>query len=60
LFCSDRLDARWFLVKGLLVMDSTSVLCSFNLVPISCHVASLSWQEPEEELMIYTSFDEGL
>jgi len=32
LFCSDRLDARWFLVKGLLVMDSTSVLCSFNLV----------------------------
>ena len=33
LFCSDRLDARWPLVKGLLVMDSTSVLCSFNLVP---------------------------
>jgi len=33
LFCSDRLDARWFLVKGLLVMDSTSVLCSFSLVP---------------------------
>ena len=32
-FYSDRLDARWFLVKGLLVMDSTSVLCSFNLVP---------------------------
>ena len=26
-------DARWFLVKGLLVMDSTSVLCFFNLVP---------------------------
>ena len=25
LFCSDRLDARWFLMKGLLVMDSTSV-----------------------------------
>jgi len=33
LFCSDRRDARWFPVKGLLVMDSTSVLCSFNLVP---------------------------
>ena len=28
LFCSDRLDARWPMVKGLLVMDSTSVLCS--------------------------------
>jgi len=26
-------DARWFLVKRLLVMDFTSVLCSFNLVP---------------------------
>jgi len=35
LFYSDRLDARWFLVKGLLVMDSISVLCSFNLVPPS-------------------------
>jgi len=33
LFCSDRLDARWFLLKGLLVMDSTPVLCSFNQVP---------------------------
>ena len=33
LFYSDRLDARWFLVKSLLVMDSTPVLCSFNLVP---------------------------
>jgi len=32
LFCSDRLDARWFLVKDLLIMDSTSVLCSFSLV----------------------------
>jgi len=39
LYCSDRLDARWFPVKSLLIMDSTCGLRSFNLpnfLPVKC------------------------
>jgi len=37
-----RLDACWLLVKGLLVIDYTSVLCSFNLHRESKKCATLT------------------
>jgi len=49
LFCSERLDARWFLVKSLLVMASTSVLCSFSLV-----LTFATWAPPYSFLQFCT------
>ena len=66
LFCSDRLDARWPLVKGLLVIDSTSVSCSFNLVPNFGHVSTDFLPHPITTVartgrrIDHTSSDEGL